>query len=90
MQNKAIKSFNDYSSLLSDARHNAIYEKGFKILSPKQMLQWLLIAFALVKVGNTSDNFLNRIHQIIYSLYQAKEIMKKVYNNIMNSVKLMQ
>ena len=88
MQNKAIKSFNDYSSLLSDARHNAIYEKGFKILSPKQMLQWLLIAFALVKVGNTSDNFLNRIHQIIYSLCQAKEIMKKVYNNIMNSVKL--
>ena len=69
MQNKAIKSFNDYSSLLSDARHNAIYEKVFKILSPKQMLQWLLIAFALVKVGNTSDNFLNRIHQIIYSLY---------------------
>ena len=39
VQNKAIKSFNDYSSLLSDARHNPIYEKGFKILSPKQMLQ---------------------------------------------------
>ena len=25
---------------------------------------------------------------IIFSLYQAKEIIKKVYNNIMNSIKL--
>ena len=31
---------------------------------------------------------LNEIRQIIYSLHQAKEITKKVYNNIMNSIKL--
>ena len=58
------------------------------MLTPKQMLQRLPIALAQVKAGNTSENLLNEIRKIIYSLYQAKEITKKVYNNIMNSVKL--
>ena len=52
------------------------------------MLQRLPIALAQVKAGNTSENLLNEIRQIIYSMYQAKEITKKVYNNIMNSIKL--
>ena len=52
------------------------------------MLQRLPIALAQVKAGNTSENLLNQIRQIIYSLYQEKEITKKVYNNIMNSIKL--
>ena len=58
------------------------------MLTPKQMLQRLLTALAQVKAGNTSENLLNEIRQIIYSLYRAKEITKKVYNNIMNSIKL--
>ena len=62
--------------------------KGLKILTPKQMLQRLSIVLAQVKVGNTSENLLNEIRQIIYSLYRAKEITKKVYNNIMNSIKV--
>ena len=41
------------------------------------MLQRLLLEFAQVKAGNTSENLLNEIRQIIYSLYQAKEIAKK-------------
>ena len=52
------------------------------------MLQRLPIAFAQVKAGNTSKNLLNEIRQIIYSLYQAKEFTKNVYNNTMNSIKL--
>ena len=52
------------------------------------MLQRLPIAFAQVKAGNTSENLLNEIRLIIYSLYWAKEINKKVYSNIMNSIKL--
>ena len=52
------------------------------------MLQGLPIALAQVKVGNTSENLLNEIRQIIHSLYQKKEITKKVYNNIMNSITL--
>ena len=31
---------------------------------------------------------LNKIHQILYYLYPAKEITKKVYNNILSSIKL--
>ena len=41
--------------------------KGLKILTPKQMLQRLPIGLAQVKNGNTSENFLNEIQQIIYS-----------------------
>ena len=42
------------------------------------MLQRLPIALAQAKVGNTWK--LNEIRQIIYFLYRAKEIIKKVYN----------
>ena len=38
------------------------------MLTPKQMLQRLSIPFAQVKGGNTSENLLNEIRQIIYSL----------------------
>ena len=43
-----------------------------KMLMPKQMLQRLRIALAQVKVGNNSENLLNEIRQIVYSLYQSK------------------
>ena len=52
------------------------------------MIQILPIALAQVKVVNTSENLLNEIRKIIYSLYRAKEITKRVCNNIMNSMKL--
>ena len=52
------------------------------------MLQRLPIALAQVKTVKTSENLLNEIRQIIYSLYWAKEITKNVYNNIINSIKL--
>ena len=73
--------------MLSDANYNAkqdeTKEKRLKILTPKQMLQRLPIALAQVKAGNNSENLLNEIREIIYSLYQSKEITKKVYNNLM-------
>ena len=47
------------------------------ILSPKQMLQRLPIALAQLKAGNNSESLLNEIRQIVYSLYQSKEIAKK-------------
>ena len=52
------------------------------------MLQRLLITLAQVKAGNTSENLLNEIRQIIYSLHQAKEITKKVFTNIKNSIQI--
>ena len=58
------------------------------MLSLKQMLQRLTIALAQVKAGKASENLLNEIRQIIYPLHWEKKITKKVYNNIMNSIKL--
>ena len=52
------------------------------------MLQRLPVALAQVKTGITSENLQKKIRQIIYPLYCAKEITKKVYNNIMNSIKI--
>ena len=82
--------FRDYTEMLSDANYrakqNEIKGKGLKILTPKQMLQRLPIALAQVKAGNDSENLLNEIRQIIYSLYQSKEITNKVYNNLMKSL----
>ena len=60
---------------------------GIKILSPKQMLQRLPIDLAQVKAGNNSESLLNEIRQIVHSLYQSKQITKKVYNNIVKSIK---
>ena len=72
--------------MLSDANYNARKNetkgKGLKILTPKQMLQRLPIALAQVKASNNSENLLNEIRQILYSLYQSKQITKKVCNNI--------
>ena len=51
------------------------------------MLQRLPIPLPQVKAGNTSENLLNEIRQIIYSLNRSREILKKVYN-IMNSITL--
>ena len=59
-----------------------------KVLTPKQMLQRLPIALTQVKAGNNSESLLNEIRQIVYSLYQSKQITKKVYNNIIKSINI--
>ena len=53
---------------------------------PKKLLQRLPIALEQVKACNNSENLLNEIRQIFYSLYQSKEIIKRVYNNIIKSM----
>ena len=83
-----IKLFNKYSSIASEAKYKTKYVEGLKILTPKQMLQILPIALAQVKSSKTSENLLNEIGQIIYSSYLAKEIAKKICNNVTNSIKV--
>ena len=82
--------FRDYIEMLYDTNYDAKQNEtkgiGLKILSPKQMLQRLPIALAQVKAGNNSESLLNEIRQIVYSLYQSKQITKKVYNNIIKSI----
>ena len=80
--------FDDYSRIVSEAKYKSEYGEGLKILTPKQMLQRLPIALAKIKAGNAFENLLNETRQIIYSLYLSEEITKKVYINIMNSIKV--
>ena len=84
-RNEAIKFYDDYPLMMSDAKVKATKGIGLKI-SPKQMLQRLPIALAQVKAGNNSESLLNEMRQIVYSLYQSKQITKKVYNHIIESI----
>ena len=90
-RDETIKFYDDYSSMVSDAKNQAIKEtiqrgSGLKILTPKQLLQRLPIALAQVKSGNNLENLLNEVRQIVYALYQSKKITKQVYNNITKSI----
>ena len=72
--------------LKPSTKHDKKEGKGLKILTPKQMLQRLPIALAQVKPGNNSESLLNEISQIVYSLYQSKQITKNVYKHIIGSI----
>ena len=65
------KVINGFESKIFPVGKQEKQRKGIKI-TPKQMLQRLLIALAQVKAGNISQNLLNKSRKIIYSLYQAK------------------
>ena len=82
-RNEAIKFYDDYSLMMSEAKIKA---KQNETKGTDFLLQRLPIALAQVKAGNNSENLLNEIRQIIYSLYQSKEINKKVYNNLIKSL----
>ena len=69
-RNQAIKFYDDYSLMMSEAKVKATKGTGLKILSSKQRLQRLPIALGQVKAGNNSESSLNEIRQIVYSLYQ--------------------
>ena len=75
--------------MILDAIYKATNGTGLKILTSKQMHQRLQIALSQVKAGNTSEGLLNKIRQIVYSLYQSKQITKKVYNNVIKSIHLL-
>ena len=78
---EVINFFRDYIEMLLDAnydpRKNETKGTGLKILTPKQTLQRLPIAFPQIKAGDNSGSLLNEIRQIVYSLYQSKQITKK-------------
>ena len=66
--------------------NNQQKEAWLKLLTLKQMLVTLPIAILQVKVGDNSNILLYEIKQIIYYLYQSKEITKKVFDNITKSI----
>ena len=89
---KVVKFYNDYTRMIQEwyleAEYKSIQGEELKILTPIQMLQRLPIVHGQVRAGNTSENLIYEICQVIYPLYQEKEITKKVYNNIMSPIKL--
>ena len=89
-RNNAIKFIEDCGAMILEAKKLAREQErtGLKILTPNQMLKRLPIALAQIKAGSNSESLLNEIRQIVYSLYRSKEITKKVYNNIINSIKV--
>ena len=80
--------FNDYPKNMSKNIYESKQGTRLKILTPKQTLQRLPIALAQIKAGNNSESLLNEITQIVYSLYRSKKITRKVYNNIIKSIKV--
>ena len=89
-----IKFIEDYGTMVLEAKRLAKQQERtganemLKILTANQMLKRLPIALAQVKAGNNSESLLNEVRQIVYSFYRSKEITKKVYNNIINSIKV--
>ena len=93
-RNDAINFIEGYGSMILEAKRKAFKKlkeqegTGLKIFIPKQMLQRLLMALVQVKAGNNSEKLLNEIRQVVYSLYQSKEITKKVCTNIIKSMQI--
>ena len=59
-RNKAINFFDDYSSVMPEAKNKttkATIGTGLKMLTPKQTLQRLPIAFAQVKLEKTQKSY---------------------------------
>ena len=74
--------------MVSEAKVKPSKRSELEILTPNQILQILPVALAHVKAGNKSENLLNKIRQIVHSLYQSKEITNKVYKNIIKSIQI--
>ena len=70
------------------SKQNKTEGQGLKILTLKQILQRLPISLAKVKAGNNLESLLNEIRQIVYSLYQSKQITKKAKNSIIKSINI--
>ena len=60
--------------------------KRLKILTPDQMLSRLPSTLAQLKAGNNFEKLKNKIRQILYSLYQSKNLTKKIYNHLINVI----
>ena len=85
---EVVRMFNDYAKNMSRNIYESKQGEGLKILTPKQTLQRSSLALTQIKAGDNSETLLNDIRQLVYSLYQSKTITKKVYNNIIKSIKV--
>ena len=83
-----IKFFYGYCPMVSVANYEATKGTQLKLLTPRQIFQILSVALSQVEAGNNSEILLNKIRQILFILYQPKEITKKVYSTIVKSIEI--
>ena len=72
-----VRSEDDYSLMMSEAKTKATKGTGFKILIPKQMLQRLPMAPAQVKAGNNSESLLNKLGKLFILFINQNKSLKK-------------
>ena len=60
--------------------------KGLKILTSDQMLSRLPITLVQLKEGNNSQKLIDKIRQLLYSLYHSKKLTKTIYNHLINAI----
>ena len=61
--------------------------KRLKVLTPNKLLTRLPLFLAQIKAGSNSYKLKNEIRQILYLLHQHNKITKKIYNNLIKSLK---
>ena len=86
IREKIINFFRYYSALLSEVKCKAKTWKRYQNSWTNALK--ITNGSCTRKSGNTSENLLSEIRKVIYSLQWAKEITKKVYHNIIKSMKL--
>ena len=69
--------FNNYSKIASNTKYRSIYGEELKMLTKRQVPQILSIPLAQVKAGNTSENLVNQIRLITYSLIEQNKFLKE-------------
>ena len=60
--------------------------QGLKILTPDQMLSRLPITLAQLKAGNSSENLINELRQLLYFLHRSNKLTKKIYNHLISTI----
>ena len=67
---------------------NKQYQSGqeLKILTPDQMLSRLPITLAQLKAGNNFEKLINKIRQLLHSLYRSKNLSKRIYNHLIKTI----
>ena len=59
---------------------------GLEIMTPPQSITRLPLLLAQKQAGNNSQKLNNEIREIIYSLYRSKNLIKTVYNYLINNI----
>ena len=76
----------DIAELILNLNNDDQQEKGWKILTPNQMLSRLPIVLAQLKARNNYEKLKNEIRQLLYSLYRSKKLTKQIYKNLIDTI----